>query len=231
MKAPGRCTARTMGRSARSSMAPMSTPTTHCPRSGRTRRRSWSPSTSSTTPTTCCSNPSVLGATPPAQPDPAYLMTSAGQEIETDRLQFRGQPFDSYYRTRWLHAGWPDRKKSWRRPTLVCRQVDRRYRPDRRNVSRLRRDDDSPHPHPPCPRRGCCLLAGSRVHHSRRRRLRLERTRQGRSVRSGCELVVTESWIATGAGRIDGSGTCRPDAGPGFPEHTTAEMGRRWHRR
>jgi hypothetical protein len=35
------------------------------------------------------------------------------------------QPFDSYYRTRWLHAGWPDRKKSWRRPTFVCRQVPR----------------------------------------------------------------------------------------------------------
>lgn len=34
-----------------------------------------------------------------------------------------GQPFDCYYRTRWLHAGWPDRKKSWRRPTFVCRQV------------------------------------------------------------------------------------------------------------
>ena len=35
-----------------------------------------------------------------------------------------GQPFDSYYRTRWLHAGWPDRKKSWRRPTFICRGVD-----------------------------------------------------------------------------------------------------------
>ena len=36
-----------------------------------------------------------------------------------------GQPFDAYYRTRWLHAGWPDRKKSWRRPTFICRQVPR----------------------------------------------------------------------------------------------------------
>ena len=34
-----------------------------------------------------------------------------------------GQEFDSYYRTRWLHAGWPDRKKSWRRPTFIARQV------------------------------------------------------------------------------------------------------------
>jgi hypothetical protein len=34
-----------------------------------------------------------------------------------------GEGFESYYRTRWLHAGWPDRKKSWRRPTFVCRQV------------------------------------------------------------------------------------------------------------
>jgi hypothetical protein len=36
-----------------------------------------------------------------------------------------GQRFDSYYRTRWLHAGWPDRKKSWRRPTFIARQVNR----------------------------------------------------------------------------------------------------------
>ena len=36
-----------------------------------------------------------------------------------------GQEFDCYYRTRWLHAGWPDRKKSWRRPTFICRQVNK----------------------------------------------------------------------------------------------------------
>jgi len=31
--------------------------------------------------------------------------------------------FEAYYRTRWLHAGWPDRLKSWRRPMFVCRRV------------------------------------------------------------------------------------------------------------
>jgi len=33
--------------------------------------------------------------------------------------------FAAYYRTRWLHGGWPDRKKSWRRPTFICRRVPR----------------------------------------------------------------------------------------------------------
>ncbi len=33
------------------------------------------------------------------------------------------QPFEAYYRTRWLHAGWPDRLKSWRRPMFICRRV------------------------------------------------------------------------------------------------------------
>lgn len=35
------------------------------------------------------------------------------------------QPFDSHYRTRWMHAGAPDRLKSWRRPMFVCRRVPR----------------------------------------------------------------------------------------------------------
>ena len=73
----------------------------------------------------------VLGTTPmfspePGQPlEPGFLMTSAGEEIELTGIVFHGQPFDAYYKTRWLHAGWPDRKKSWRRPSFVCRQVDR----------------------------------------------------------------------------------------------------------
>jgi hypothetical protein len=67
----------------------------------------------------------VLGATPPHAPEePAWLMTSDGSEIEVNSGLYRGQGFDSYYRTRWLHADWPDRKKSWRRPSFVCRQVD-----------------------------------------------------------------------------------------------------------
>lgn len=58
-----------------------------------------------------------------AMPQDGYLVTGADQEIGVTGSQWVGQSFDSYYRTRWLHAGWPDRKKSWRRPTFVCRQV------------------------------------------------------------------------------------------------------------
>jgi hypothetical protein len=68
-------------------------------------------------------NPS-LGLTPPAQPDAQIFLTGNGEELEMTG-GVTGQPFDAYYKTRWLHAGWPDRKKSWRRPTLVCRQVDK----------------------------------------------------------------------------------------------------------
>jgi hypothetical protein len=64
----------------------------------------------------------VLGATPPDD-DPAYLTTTADEDIGVIGGSYFGQTFDSYYRTRWLHAGWPDRKKSWRRPTFICREV------------------------------------------------------------------------------------------------------------
>jgi hypothetical protein len=71
--------------------------------------------------------PSVLGYTPTGDPEHerGYISTSAGEDIELTSATFFGQHFDSYYRTRWLHAGWPDRKKSWRRPTFICRQPDR----------------------------------------------------------------------------------------------------------
>jgi len=62
--------------------------------------------------------PSVLGTS-----DGAYLSTGAGQDLAVTGRDPPGEAFDSYYRTRWLHAGWPDRKKSWRRPTFVVRQV------------------------------------------------------------------------------------------------------------
>jgi hypothetical protein len=42
---------------------------------------------------------------------PTYLSVSA------DFLQ--GEGFDTLYRTRWLHGGWPERKKSWRRPRFA----------------------------------------------------------------------------------------------------------------
>jgi hypothetical protein len=32
-------------------------------------------------------------------------------------------PFQTIYRTPWLHAGWPTRKKSFRRPDFVCRRT------------------------------------------------------------------------------------------------------------
>lgn len=62
----------------------------------------------------------ALGALPDA-----YIVTGLDEEIAIEGEDFVGQDFDSYYRTRWLHAGWPDRKKSWRRPTFVCREVPR----------------------------------------------------------------------------------------------------------
>lgn len=53
----------------------------------------------------------------------ALLTTGAGELIVVTGVGFNSQPFDAYYRTRWLHGGWPDRKKSWRRPTFICRKV------------------------------------------------------------------------------------------------------------
>lgn len=61
--------------------------------------------------------PSVLGTS-----DGAYLSTSNGEDIGIRGTEL-GEVFESYYRTRWLHAGWPDRKKSWKRPTFIVRQV------------------------------------------------------------------------------------------------------------
>lgn len=51
------------------------------------------------------------------------LATGAGDTIAITTSTAQGRPFDAYYRTRWLHGGWPDRKKSWRRPTFVCRHA------------------------------------------------------------------------------------------------------------
>jgi hypothetical protein len=58
-----------------------------------------------------------------ATPDVGYIVTDGDEEIAVTSTALNAQEFESYYRTRWLDAGWPDRKKSWRRPTLVCRQV------------------------------------------------------------------------------------------------------------
>jgi hypothetical protein len=37
------------------------------------------------------------------------------------------EPFKTAYTTRWLHAGWPERKKRWRRPTFIARAGDQEY--------------------------------------------------------------------------------------------------------
>ena len=64
--------------------------------------------------------PAVLGTSAGA-----YLTTSADEEIAITGRDPPGEVFETYYRTRWLHAGWPDRKKSWRRPTFIVRHVPR----------------------------------------------------------------------------------------------------------
>lgn len=51
------------------------------------------------------------------------IVTTSGLEIRVTGEGTVGDEFDTYYRTRWLNGGWPDRKKSWRRPTFICRQV------------------------------------------------------------------------------------------------------------
>ena len=70
-------------------------------------------------------DPSVLGTenSIPDNPDAPFLITGLDEEILIVGDSFVGTPFESYYRTKWIHGGWPDRKKSWRRPTFVCRQV------------------------------------------------------------------------------------------------------------
>jgi hypothetical protein len=67
----------------------------------------------------------TIGVTPGTDPLdlPDYLVTGGDDEIIVGGGTFQGQEFDSYYRTRWLHGGWPERKKSWRRPTFIVREV------------------------------------------------------------------------------------------------------------
>jgi hypothetical protein len=65
----------------------------------------------------------VLGTLTGDPEDPGFLVTHDDVEIGITGGDLVGQSFDSYYRTRWLHAGWPDRKKSWRRPMFICREV------------------------------------------------------------------------------------------------------------
>ena len=55
-----------------------------------------------------------------------YLVTDTDAEILVTGDENTQQRFESYYRTRWLHGGWPDRRKSWRRPTFIRRGAPRR---------------------------------------------------------------------------------------------------------
>jgi hypothetical protein len=66
---------------------------------------------------------SVLGAT--TSPDPwnvAAILTGDGKMIVASGSP-GVQPFQTIYRTPWLTAGWPTRKKSFRRPDFVCRRT------------------------------------------------------------------------------------------------------------
>jgi hypothetical protein len=68
-------------------------------------------------------NESMIAAT--TTPDPwasAALATGAGELIIASGMPGL-QPFQTIYRTPWLTAGWPTRKKSFRRPDFVCRRT------------------------------------------------------------------------------------------------------------
>jgi hypothetical protein len=44
--------------------------------------------------------------------------------ISTSGSYLHGVGFPTLYRTRWLHGGWPERRKSWRRPRFAVSQQD-----------------------------------------------------------------------------------------------------------
>jgi len=52
----------------------------------------------------------------------AYIVTDTNAEIVLVG-PFNQQPFLTVYRTPWVTADWPTRKKSWRRPDFVCRET------------------------------------------------------------------------------------------------------------
>ena len=67
----------------------------------------------------------VLGGTGPD----SYILT--GDDAESAEIVMSGMPgyaeYPTYYKTPWIHAGWPTRKKSWRRPDFVCRDTGSDY--------------------------------------------------------------------------------------------------------
>lgn len=65
----------------------------------------------------------VLGATTsPTAWDMAMILTNDGKAIIAGGSPGL-QPFRSHFRTTWMTANWPTRKKSWRRPDFVCRRT------------------------------------------------------------------------------------------------------------
>jgi hypothetical protein len=73
-------------------------------------------------------NEAVLGATTaPLQWDQPVILTDSGKAILASGAPGL-QPFRTQYRTPWMTADWPTRKKSWRRPDFVCRRTGFSYR-------------------------------------------------------------------------------------------------------
>jgi hypothetical protein len=66
----------------------------------------------------------VLGVDDPVSPTAdgrqGYLLTDTGAEIIASGMPGY-EPFETSYRTPWVSAQWPTRKKSFRRPDFVCR--------------------------------------------------------------------------------------------------------------
>jgi hypothetical protein len=71
---------------------------------------------------------SVLGAAAVAGAwDLSVILTADGRAILADGMPGI-IPFHSHYRSPWLTAGWPTRKKSWRRPDFICRRTEADHR-------------------------------------------------------------------------------------------------------
>lgn len=60
-----------------------------------------------------------------------YISLDDGDENESD-LEVEGvvaySPFETVYRTSWVDADWPTRRKSWRRPDIVANVTEQDYR-------------------------------------------------------------------------------------------------------
>jgi len=70
---------------------------------------------------------SMIGASTPGSLVAIPILTNTGAAIEASGSPGL-IPFETYYRTPWFDNGWPTRKKSWRRPDLVCRRVGAPYK-------------------------------------------------------------------------------------------------------